>query len=75
MTELRSALDEAIGGDGRIVMLAGEPGIGKTRVVEELASEAVVAGAQVLGVCNQLGIYNDPLELSTFLSEEKFPAT
>ena len=56
-------------------MLAGEPGIGKTRVVEELASEAVVAGARVLWVCNQLGIYNDPLELSTFLSEEKFPAT
>ena len=31
MAELRSALDDAIASQGRIVMLAGEPGIGKTR--------------------------------------------
>ena len=31
MAELRAALDDAMAGHGRLVMLAGEPGIGKTR--------------------------------------------
>ena len=47
MTELRSALDEAMSGNGRLVMLAGEPGIGKTRTAQELASYAENRGAQV----------------------------
>ena len=34
---LRDALDHSIAGRGRIVMLAGEPGIGKTRTAQELA--------------------------------------
>ncbi len=48
MAELRSALDDAIAGHGRLVMLAGEPGIGKTRTAQELASYAEHQGAQVL---------------------------
>ncbi len=38
MAELMAALDDALGGRGRLVMLAGEPGIGKTRIAQELAS-------------------------------------
>ncbi len=46
--ELRSSLDQALAGHGRLVLLAGEPGIGKTRLAEELATYAQVRGAQVL---------------------------
>ena len=48
MSELRAALEDAISGQGRLVMLAGEPGIGKTRTAQELASHAETLGAQVL---------------------------
>ena len=48
MAELRAALDDAMSGRGRLVMLAGEPGIGKTRIAQELASHAESLGAQVL---------------------------
>ncbi len=41
LAELRTALGEAMAGSGRLVMLAGEPGIGKTRLTEELAAEAL----------------------------------
>jgi eukaryotic-like serine/threonine-protein kinase len=45
--QLRDELDEAMGGRGRVLMLVGEPGIGKTRTVEELATYARVRGAAV----------------------------
>ena len=48
MAELRAALDDAMSGQGRLVMLAGEPGIGKTRLVKELTSHADSLGARVL---------------------------
>ena len=48
MGELNKALEEALRGQGRMVMLAGEPGIGKTRTAQELASHAEMRGAQVL---------------------------
>ena len=47
MAELNKALDEALTGQGRLVMLVGEPGIGKTRLAQELASSAERRGAQV----------------------------
>ncbi|MFQ6026002.1 MAG: AAA family ATPase, partial [Dehalococcoidia bacterium] len=40
MEELRRALEDARSGRGRLVMLMGEPGIGKTRTAQELASHA-----------------------------------
>jgi DNA-binding CsgD family transcriptional regulator len=46
--ELRAALEDALSGRGRLVMLVGEPGIGKTRTAEELAALAQQRGAQVL---------------------------
>ncbi|MEX2228649.1 MAG: ATP-binding protein [Dehalococcoidia bacterium] len=45
---LREALGAALDGHTRVVMLAGEPGIGKTRVAEELERHARVGGALVL---------------------------
>ncbi len=48
MAELTSALDDALSGRGRVVMLVGEPGIGKTRLAEELAAAARGRGAEVL---------------------------
>ena len=54
MAELRAALDDAISGQGRLVMLAGEPGIGKTRTAQELASYAQEQGVNVLwGWCHE----------------------
>jgi eukaryotic-like serine/threonine-protein kinase len=45
---LREALEESFEGRGRLVMLVGEPGIGKTRTAQELATYARVRGARVL---------------------------
>jgi DNA-binding SARP family transcriptional activator len=45
-------LAEAASGRGGLVFLSGEPGIGKTRLAEELAGQASREGAQVLwGTC------------------------
>ncbi|MBN1400524.1 MAG: protein kinase [Anaerolineae bacterium] len=48
MAELKAALEEALAGHGRLVMLVGEPGIGKTRTALELATYAGLRQAQVL---------------------------
>ena len=52
MAELFHALDEALAGQGRLAMLAGEPGIGKTRAAQELSNYATSKGARVFwGQC------------------------
>ena len=48
MAELREALDDAMAGQGRSVMLSGEPGIGKTRTAQELGFYAAGLGVKVL---------------------------
>ena len=48
MAALKAALDEVLSGKGRLVMLVGEPGIGKTRTAQELAAAAGQRGAHVL---------------------------
>jgi DNA-binding NarL/FixJ family response regulator len=54
MDILRTTLEEALAGQGRLVMLGGEPGIGKTRTAQELAALAVQQGGQVLwGRCHE----------------------
>jgi energy-coupling factor transporter ATP-binding protein EcfA2 len=48
MGRLREALDEAARGHGRLVMVVGEAGIGKTTLLRWLAAEAGHRGARVL---------------------------
>ena len=42
------ALDDAVSGRGRVVLLGGEPGIGKTRLAEEFAGQAAALDADVV---------------------------
>ena len=48
LERLRAAFDDAFAGRGSVVMLVGEPGIGKTRTVQELSTYARMRGAKVL---------------------------
>ena len=48
MGQMKAALDGALSGRGSLVMLVGEPGIGKTRLAEEFGVYAGLRGAQVL---------------------------
>lgn len=52
--QLREAADGALAGAGGLLLLVGEPGIGKTRTAEELATYAQVSGARVYwGRCRE----------------------
>jgi DNA-binding SARP family transcriptional activator len=54
--ELAGALEDSLGGQGRLVLIMGEPGIGKSRLAEELAREARNRGALVVvGRCWEAG--------------------
>jgi hypothetical protein len=44
---LRDALDRAASGGRRIVLIEGEAGIGKTRLLEEALADAAASGMQV----------------------------
>ncbi len=56
MAELTVALEGALEGRGGLVMLVGEPGIGKTRLTEELAKIARDRGVLVAtGACYEGG--------------------
>ena len=48
LAQLRGWLAEALGGAGRLAVLTGPPGIGKTRLAEELASAARSDGVRAL---------------------------
>jgi eukaryotic-like serine/threonine-protein kinase len=41
LAQLDAAIDDALVGRGRLILLSGEPGIGKTRLADELAGDAV----------------------------------
>lgn len=47
MEVLRGGVEAALSGRGRLVMLVGEPGIGKTRTAQEVSIHAELRGAQV----------------------------
>jgi DNA-binding SARP family transcriptional activator len=54
--ELIASLDHACAGRGRLVLLVGAPGIGKSRLAEELIAQAEARGVRVLiGRCWEAG--------------------
>ena len=56
LAAMTAGLEDAIGGQGRLFLLSGEPGIGKSRLAEELARHGRNRGALVLvGRCWEAG--------------------
>jgi class 3 adenylate cyclase len=54
LDRVQRAVDDALGGHGSLVMLAGEPGIGKTRLAQRAGEYAALRGAQMLmGHCHE----------------------
>jgi tetratricopeptide (TPR) repeat protein len=54
LAELRAGLDDAAASRGRLFLISGEPGIGKTRLAEELSARAAARGMRVVwGRCWQ----------------------
>jgi class 3 adenylate cyclase len=56
LNELAACLEDALSGRGRVVLVAGEPGIGKSRIADELSTKARARGARILvGRCWEAG--------------------
>jgi class 3 adenylate cyclase len=54
LDQMRGLLEDALAGQGRLLLLSGDPGIGKTRTAEQLATYARVRGARVYwGRCHE----------------------
>ncbi len=52
MVEAQRLWQQAVQGEGHVLLISGEPGVGKTRLVRELLARAQITGATVLvGEC------------------------
>src|SRR5437868_4530017 len=61
LRQLERAFEEAAGGRGALIMVVGEPGIGKTTLCERLAAYAAARDGQVLaGHCYEEGSLSLP---------------
>lgn len=61
LRRLQSAFDAAVAGQGGLVMVVGEPGIGKTALCEQLATYAGLRGGRTLvGHCYEKGSLSLP---------------
>jgi DNA-binding CsgD family transcriptional regulator/tetratricopeptide (TPR) repeat protein len=60
---LKAAFEEAAGGRGRLVMLVGEPGIGKTALCEQLCTFVLESsGRPLVGHCYEEGSFRLPYQ-------------
>ena len=53
--QLRQLMDGAAGGNGGLILIGGEPGVGKTRLATELAAEAADKFRSRVGHCYESG--------------------
>src|SRR5215212_8776058 len=54
LSVLHTSVEKALAGQGRIAAVAGEPGIGKTRIAQVLSNDAAALGFTVLwGRCHE----------------------
>jgi archaellum biogenesis ATPase FlaH len=61
LKQLQSAFDGAISGQGALMMVTGEPGIGKTALCEQLATYVTLRGGRTLvGHCYEVGSLSLP---------------
>ncbi|HUA36317.1 MAG TPA: AAA family ATPase [Candidatus Binataceae bacterium] len=60
LARLTAKLDEAVRGTGSIAMVRGEPGIGKSRMLEEFSDQARASGAIVLRGASYDGEWQAP---------------
>jgi class 3 adenylate cyclase len=60
LARLSEALERVRGGRGELLMVVGEPGIGKTRLLEEFARKAEESGALVLSGASYEGDRDPP---------------
>ncbi|MHB8575851.1 MAG: serine/threonine-protein kinase, partial [Dehalococcoidia bacterium] len=61
LRQLEAAFDAAVSGQGGLVLVVGEPGIGKTAVTEQLATYAALRGGRTLvGHCYEEGSLSLP---------------
>src|SRR6185295_12582203 len=59
--QLQHAFDQAMSGNGALVMVVGEPGIGKTALSEQLATYVALRGGKALvGHCYEEGSLSLP---------------
>jgi tetratricopeptide (TPR) repeat protein len=56
LAEIHAALDDARSAHGRLLLLSGEPGIGKSRLIDEFGARVRAGGVQILwGRCWEAG--------------------
>ncbi len=61
LSQLKAAFDNALSGEGSLMMVVGEPGIGKTAITEQLATYVTMRGGMTLvGHCYEEGSLSLP---------------